>query len=218
MDPVTGVPAMDRYERALRDQGFERVAGVDEAGRGALAGPMVAAAVILPDAFDLDGIRDSKQLTPRQRDEAFVRIQAQACVAVVKATPASIDKRGLHRCNISLLRSAACGLVPGPDYVLTDGFAPPRMPFPTLAVKKGDVVSASIAAASIIAKVTRDRIMDELHRRYPAFGFDANKGYGTGDHLEVIQRLGPTRVHRLSFAGVGQPSLPGMERGVVSPA
>ncbi|MGZ8618917.1 MAG: ribonuclease HII, partial [Actinomycetota bacterium] len=103
-------------------------------------------------------------------------------------------------------------------YVLTDGFAPPRMPYPTLAVKKGDAVSASIAAASIVAKVTRDRIMDELHRRYPEFGFDANKGYGTGDHLEAIERLGPTRVHRLSFAGVGQPSLPGIGRGVVAPA
>jgi ribonuclease HII len=218
MDPVTESAAMERYERALRDQGFARVAGVDEAGRGALAGPMLAAAVILPDGFDLDGIRDSKQLSPKQRDEAFARIHAGACVAVVKATPAAIDKRGLHRCNIALLREAACDLAPEPDYVLTDGFAPPRMPFPTLAVKKGDAVSASIAAASIIAKVTRDRIMDELHRRYPEYGFDANKGYGTGDHLDALQRLGPTGVHRLSFAGVGQPSLPGMERGVVAPA
>lgn len=209
---------MDRYERALWAQGFARVAGVDEAGRGALAGPMVAAAVILPDGFDLTGIRDSKQLSPAQRDAAFVRINAAACVAVAKVTPATIDRRGLHRCNISLLRTAACDLSPGPDYVLTDGFAPPRMPYPTLAVKKGDAVSASIAAASIIAKVTRDRIMDELHRRYPAFGFDANKGYGTSDHLEAIERLGPTRVHRLSFAGVGQPSLPGFGRGVVAPA
>ncbi|MEO8477024.1 MAG: ribonuclease HII [Actinomycetota bacterium] len=209
---------MVRYEGALWDQGFERVAGVDEAGRGALAGPMVAAAVILPEAFELEGIRDSKQLSPKQRDDAFGRIHAQACVAVVKVTPAAIDRRGLHRCNIALLREAACGLTPEPDYVLTDGFAPPRMPFPTLAVKKGDAVSASIAAASIIAKVTRDRIMDELHRRYPAYGFDANKGYGTGDHLEAIERLGPTRIHRLSFAGVGQPSFPGMGRETAAPA
>ena len=98
--------------------------------------------------------------------------------------------------------------------MLRDGFAPPRMPFPTLAVKKGDVVSASVAAASIVAKVTRDRIMDKLHRRYPAFGFDRNRGYGTPDHLEALERLGPTEIHRLSFANVGQASLPGFERGV----
>ena len=210
---------MDRYERALREQGFERVAGVDEAGRGALAGPMVAAAVILPDGFDLEGIRRLEAAHPEAtRRGVRADRHARACVAVARVTPAAIDKRGLHRCNISLLRSAACDLALEPDYVLTDGFAPPRMPYPTLAVKKGDAVSASIAAASIIAKVTRDRIMDELHRRYPEFGFDANKGYGTGDHLEAIERLGPTRVHRLSFAGVGQPSLPGMGRGVVAPA
>jgi ribonuclease HII len=206
--------AMDRYERTLRAQGFSRVAGVDEAGRGALAGPMVAAAVILPDDFDLEGIRDSKQLSAQQRSEAFHRINGGAAVAVVRATPAAIDGRGLHRCNIALLRRAACDLEPEPDYVLTDGFAPPRMPFPTLAVKKGDVVSASVAAASIVAKVTRDRIMDRLHRRYPAFGFDRNRGYGTPDHLEALERLGPTEIHRLSFANVGQASLPGFERGV----
>jgi ribonuclease HII len=206
--------AMDRYEQTLRAQGFSRVAGVDEAGRGALAGPMVAAAVILPEDFDLEGIRDSKQLSAQQRSEAFRRIKDGAAVAVVRATPAAIDGRGLHRCNIALLRRAACDLEPEPDYVLTDGFAPPRMPFPTLAVKKGDVVSASVAAASIVAKVTRDRIMDRLHRRYPAFGFDRNRGYGTPDHLEVLERLGPTAIHRLSFANVGQASLPGFERGV----
>ncbi len=205
---------MDRYERTLRAQGFSRVAGVDEAGRGALAGPMVAAAVILPEDFDLEGIRDSKQLSAQQRSEAFHRINDGAVVAVVRVTPAAIDGRGLHRCNVALLRRAACELAPEPDYVLTDGFAPPRMPFPTLAVKKGDVVSASVAAASIIAKVTRDRIMDKLHRRYPAFGFDRNRGYGTPDHLEALERLGPTEIHRLSFANVGQASLPGFERGV----
>ena len=205
---------MDRYERTLRAQGFSRVAGVDEAGRGALAGPMVAAAVILPEDFDLEGIRDSKQLSAQQRSEAFHRINDAAVVAVVRVTPAAIDGRGLHRCNVALLRKAACELDPEPDYVLTDGFAPPRMPFPTLAVKKGDVVSASVAAASIVAKVTRDRIMDKLHRRFPAFGFDRNRGYGTPDHLEALERLGPTEIHRLSFANVGQPSLPGLERGV----
>ncbi len=217
-DRVDPVIDLLRFERSLRAQGFERVAGVDEAGRGALAGPMVAAAVVLPDGFDLDGIRDSKQLSAGQRDDAFTRIRAHAMFAVVRATPAAIDAKGLHRCNIALLRSAARRLEPAPDYVLTDGFAPPRMPVPTLSVKKGDAVSASIAAASIIAKVTRDRAMDELHRRFPDFGFDHNKGYGTADHLDAIERLGPTEVHRHSFAGVGQPMLPGVGRGVGAPA
>lgn len=212
MDPLSR--DLDRYERSLREQGFANVAGVDEAGRGALAGPLVAAAVILPPDFDRDGIRDSKLLSGAQRSEAFARIKVAAVVSVVRVTPAAIDERGLHRCNLSLLRKAACGLDPAPDYVLTDGFAPPRMPFPTLAVKKGDAVSACVAAASIVAKVTRDRIMDALHRRYPTFGFDHNRGYGTPDHWEALERHGPTEVHRLSFAGVGQSSLPGFERGV----
>lgn len=208
---------LDRYERTLRAQGFARIAGADEAGRGALAGPMVAAAVILPEAFDLDGIRDSKLLSAAQRSEAYARIMAAAQVAVVRVTPREIDRRGLHRCNLALLRKAPCALDPAPDYVLTDGFAPSRMPYPTLSVKKGDMVCASIAAASIVAKVTRDRVMDKLHRRFPGFGFDHNRGYGTSDHLEALERLGPTEIHRLSFANVGQSALPGFERSVVGP-
>lgn len=216
MDQLTG--DMDRYERGLRAQGFTRVAGVDEAGRGALAGPLVASAVILPEGFDLEGIRDSKLLSRRQREDAFRRIAAVAVVAICKVAPGTIDRRGLHRCNLSLLRQAASELDPEPEYVLTDGFPVPRIAFPSLAIKKGDAVCGSVAAASIMAKVTRDRIMDRMHRRYPAFGFDHNRGYGTADHLEALERLGPTEIHRLSFAGVGQPSLPGLGRGVPAPA
>ncbi len=194
----------------MRDQGFVRIAGVDEAGRGALAGPMLAAAVILPEGFDLEGIKDSKQLSPAQRDAAYERIMAGATVSIAKAEPAVIDSRGLHRCNIALLRRAVAALDPLPDYALTDGFPVPRMPCPSLAIKKGDAVAATVAAASIIAKVTRDRIMVKLHRRYPEFGFDQHKGYGTAEHMETIDRLGPTQVHRLSFAGVGQAALPGL--------
>ena len=205
---------LDRYERELRAQGFSRIAGADEAGRGALAGPLVAAAVILTDDFDRTGIRDSKQLTRNQREAAYERLVASECVVrVAKAEPGVIDSRGLHRCNLFLLRRAAKALDPEPDYVLTDGFPVPKIPFPSLGIKKGDTVAASVAAASIVAKVTRDRIMDRMHRRYPGFGFNHNMGYGTADHMEALDRLGPTPIHRLSFSCVGQPSLPGLGAG-----
>ena len=203
-----------RYERALHEQGFARVAGADEAGRGALAGPLVAAAVVLPPGFDPEGIDDSKALTANQRESAYERIVASAVFAVAKAAPAAIDRRGLHRSNIALLRRCIRALDPSPEYALTDGFPVPRMPCPSLAIKKGDAVAVSVAAASIVAKVTRDRIMTRMHRRYPDFGFDHNKGYGTPEHLEVLDRLGPTPIHRLSFACVGQVALPGLGRSV----
>jgi ribonuclease HII len=201
-----------RYERALRREGFALIAGADEAGRGALAGPLVAAAVVLPEHFDPDGIDDSKVLTANQRERAYERIVATAAYAVAKAEPGVIDRRGLHRSNIHLLRRCVRALDPAPEYALTDGFPVPRMPCPSLAIKKGDAVAVSVAAASIVAKVTRDRIMKRMHRRFPEFGFDHNKGYGTPDHLEVLDRLGPTPIHRLSFACVGQPSIPGLGR------
>jgi ribonuclease HII len=207
MAALTDRATLERFERLLRAHGFERVAGADEAGRGALAGPLVAAAVILPDEFDLDGIRDSKMLSEIQRERAYARIVAGATWVACKAEPAAIDARGLHRSNIMLLRRAAKALRPDPDYVLTDGFPVPRIPCPSLGIKKGDAVSSSVAAASIVAKVTRDRIMRRLHKRYPAFGFDHNKGYGTPEHLEVLDRLGPTPIHRMSFSPVAQPSL-----------
>ncbi|HEX6844679.1 MAG TPA: ribonuclease HII [Actinomycetota bacterium] len=203
---------LDRYEAALRAQGFGRIAGADEAGRGALAGPLVAAAVILPADFDREGIRDSKQLTPAQREVQFERIVAACAVAVRRIEPPVLDARGLHRSNLALLRRCVKALDPVPDYVLTDGFPVRGMPCPALGVKKGDVVAASIAAASIVAKVTRDRLMTRLARRYPGYGFAEHKGYGTPEHLAAIERLGPSEVHRWSFSGVGQPALPGFGR------
>ena len=208
---IVASAGLDRYERILREQGFYRIAGADEAGRGALAGPLVAAAVILPEGFDIEGIRDSKMLSEPQREEAYVRIVAEASWVACKAEPAAIDLRGLHRSNIALLRRAAKAL--DPDYVLTDGFPVPRIPCPSIGIKKGDAVSCSVAAASIVAKVTRDRIMRRLHKRHPEFGWDHNKGYGTPDHLEALERHGPTDLHRMSFAPVGQPSLPGFGIG-----
>ena len=195
---------LGRYERTLRAQGFRRIAGVDEAGRGALAGPLVAAAVILPERFDLEGIADSKLLTPTAREVAFARIVRDALGwSVCRAMPARIDHRGLHRSNIWLLRRAVTLLDPAPDYVLTDGFPVRRLPAPCLSIKKGDLVTASVAAASIVAKVTRDRMMDRYHRRFPDYGFDRHRGYGTREHRAAIERLGPSPIHRRSFKGVG---------------
>lgn len=203
---------LGHLEEALRAHGFTRVAGVDEAGRGALAGPLVAAAVVVPEGFDPEGIYDSKMLTRGQREAAFARITDGCQVAVRKIEAPVLDARGLHRSNIALLRRCVNALEPTPDYVLTDGFAVPRIVCPALGVKKGDAVSLSIAAASIVAKVTRDAIMRRLDRRYPAFGFAGHKGYATHEHLVALATHGPSPEHRLSFAGVGQTSLPGLER------
>ncbi len=195
---------LGRYERRLRDEGFRAVAGVDEAGRGALAGPMVAAAVVLPDDFDLNGLADSKALTRPRREACFERITVEAVdVSVCRVMPSRIDRRGLHRSNLWLLRRAVLGLAVRPDYVLTDGFAIRRLEIPHLSIKKGDAVTASVAAASIVAKVTRDRIMDRYHRRFPGYGFDRHRGYGTAQHFEALARLGPSPIHRMSFKGVG---------------
>jgi len=197
---------MYRHERDLRHRGFERIAGVDESGRGALAGPLVAAAAILPEGFDLNGIRDSKQLTQKQRVEAYEHIIAGAITTVCWAEPHTIVRNGLDGCNLRLLRRAVHKLHPEPDYVLIDGSVPvPFMRFPSETIVKGDATSVSISAASIVAKVTRDRIMDRLHRQFPGFGFDKNRGYGTRRHLEALHRLGSTRVHRLHRPATGSP-------------
>ena len=200
---------IDHYERQLRERGFRVLAGVDEAGRGALAGPLVAAAVILPEGFDLEGIEDSKLLTPKQRREAAVRIRGRAiAISVCKAMPRRIDRAGLHRTNLALLRRALRTLSVTPEFVLSDGFAIKRLGLPCLALRKGDVVTASVAAASVIAKTTRDRIMDRYHRRFPGYGFDTNRGYGTERHWEALWRLGPSPIHRRSFNHVLDPLSP----------
>ena len=194
---------LDHYERRLRAQGFRRVAGIDEAGRGALAGPLVVAAVILPEGFDLDGVDDSKVLTAQQREQAYARIVEEAVAfSVCKALPRRIDHRGLHRSNLALFRTVIRDLPTQPDYVLADGYPLRGFPLPHLSIKKGDAVTASVAAASIVAKVTRDAIMDRYHRRYPAYGFKQNKGYGTPGHRAALLRLGPTKIHRHSFVGI----------------
>ncbi|MCA1727509.1 MAG: ribonuclease HII [Actinobacteria bacterium] len=169
------VSDLDHYERRLRALGFARVAGID----------------------------DSKALTRLQRERAYDRITEQAVAfAVCKAMPTRIDHRGMHRSNIALFRQVIRSLPVRPDYVLADGFPLRGFPLPHLSIKKGDAVTASVAAASIVAKVTRDRIMERLHRRYPDYGFDRNRGYGTPTHRAALMRLGPSPVHRHSYLGV----------------
>jgi ribonuclease HII len=201
-DPLPGL-LTDRFERRLRAEGFRLVAGVDEVGRGALAGPLVTASVVLPDGFDCEGLRDSKELTPDQREAWDVRIRASAlAISVCRATPTRIDRHGLHVTNLALLKQAVRALPLTPDFVLTDGFALKGLRPPALSVRKGDATCASVAAASIVAKVFRDAMMTRYHRRYPVYGFDRHSGYGTASHRAAIARFGPCPIHRRSFKGM----------------
>ncbi len=194
------------YERVLARAGFARVAGIDEAGRGACAGPLVVAAVILDPRrpSDLDGIADSKSLSAAAREAAYQKVMAVALAwHAVVIPPAEIDRTGLHVCNIAGMRRALAGLSPQPQYVLTDGFPVRGLGAPALAMWKGDEVAACVAAASVIAKVTRDRLMRDLHTRYPVYGFARHKGYATRGHMRALADHGPCPEHRLSFANVG---------------
>jgi ribonuclease HII len=192
-------------ESVLARAGFAPVAGIDEAGRGACAGPLVVAAVVLDPASirRMPGLADSKLLTPQAREEAYAEVLRRAIdwhVVVISAD--QIDATGLHVCNVSGMRRAFAGLRAVPGYVLTDGFPVRGLGVPGLAVWKGDRVTASVAAASVVAKVSRDRMMRDLHERYPLYGFDRHKGYVTDDHVRALAEHGPSPVHRYSFVNV----------------
>lgn len=189
------------YERALAHGGFRRVAGVDEAGRGACAGPLVVAAVIL-DGARIEGLADSKLLTARRREALYEEITAKAVWRALAIPSAELDRVGLHRSNITGMRRALAALPVRPSYVLSDGFPVPGLEAPSLPVIKGDQAVACIAAASIVAKVTRDRIMTELHLTYPEYGFDVHKGYATAEHMAALDLHGPCPEHRFSFSNV----------------
>nr|WP_205863735.1 ribonuclease HII [Planosporangium mesophilum] len=214
-------------ERALQRRGFAYVAGADEAGRGACAGPLVVAAVILPAGRrgEIDGLTDSKLLTPAVRERIYQSvIERAAAYSVVVTPPGEIDSRGLHVCNLAGMRRALAQLAQRPDYVLTDGFPVDGLEVPGLAVWKGDQVAACVAAASVVAKVTRDRIMVELDETWPEYGFAVHKGYVTSDHSAALRRHGPCRVHRFSYTNVaavadvvGQRSTVGVASGVTAP-
>jgi len=191
------------YEKKAAGLGYRPVAGVDEAGRGPLAGPVVAAAVILPDGFDVPGVNDSKKLTPRKRERLFGEIRRQAlATAVGIASPAQIDHDNILQASLTAMAQAVARLSTQPAYLLIDGIFTTPAPFPQEALKKGDSLSISIAAASIIAKVTRDRMMVDYDREYPQYGFAGHKGYPTKAHKEAIRRCGVSPIHRRTFRGV----------------
>lgn len=194
------------WESRLQEQGCSRVAGIDEAGRGPLAGPVVAAAVVLPQGFCCAELDDSKKLRPATREHLFEHLRSlpgvMIGVAVVDA--AEIDRLNILRATHEAMRRACAALSTPPDHVLIDGLPVRPFPFAQTALVKGDGVSWSIAAASVIAKVTRDRMMLELDRIFPQYGFAKHKGYGTRLHLEQLNTHGPCPAHRKSFAPVAQ--------------
>jgi len=195
------------YERALKRVGLDPVAGADEAGRGACAGPLVAAAAILSDAKSrqINGLRDSKLLSAAQRERCYAEIMDKAVAwSVVSVEPGECDRLGMHVANISALRRALLRLDVPPTYVLTDGFSVDGLGVPGLAVWKGDRVAACVAAASIIAKVTRDRLMCELDRAYPEYEFSVHKGYCTPLHQERLDAHGPSPIHRMRYENVSR--------------
>ncbi len=188
----------------LAQAGVAPVAGADEAGRGACAGPLVAGAAVLPPGLRLDGLDDSKLLTERVRERLYDQVVAEAAAWAVAVVPAAeVDRIGVQEANYRALREAVAALGgPRPVLALIDGFAVPALGVPGQAVVKGDRLVACIAAASILAKVTRDRMMTELHASWPEYGFAAHKGYATAVHQAALDRLGPCPEHRLSYANV----------------
>ncbi len=193
------------YERALRRVGFTHVAGADEAGRGACAGPLVVAAVVLPEGRrgEIPGLADSKLLTPEQREAAYAQVVARATAWSVCVIPTrEVDRRGVHVANVAGMRRAVSTLAVAPSYTLTDGFPIAGMPSASCAVWKGDRVIGCIAAASVVAKVTRDRMMRELDEHFPQYAFASHKGYCTPEHDEALDTHGPCVEHRFSFVNV----------------
>ena len=190
-------------EDRLRTCGYPRIAGVDEVGRGCLAGPVVAAAVVLKPTTTIPGIEDSKAISAARREKIAARIRdsALAC-AVVPVSARTIDRSNiLDSTRLAMMRAVEV-LDPEPDCVLLDAVSIPGLRFPSLSVIRGDALSYSIAAASIVAKVERDRLMRELHDTYPQYGFADHKGYGSRDHLAALKQYGPSEIHRLTFRSV----------------
>ena len=196
-----------RFEKLLWAKGIPLVAGIDEAGRGPLAGPVLAAAVIVPAGFSCRGVNDSKQLGPAIREQLFERLTAPGAIVsygIGLAEPAEIDRLNILRATYLAMQRAVENLSVQPDHLLIDGLPVPVFRTSQTAIVDGDTKSVSVAAASIIAKVTRDRMMQQWHNEFPQYGFHENKGYGTPEHIEKLQIYGPCPIHRRSFAPVSQ--------------
>jgi ribonuclease HII len=196
-----------RHERALWANNALWVAGIDEAGRGALAGPVAAAAVVLPQiqslVLELDGVRDSKKMTPVQRESWAGVIQNTAVTwGIGLASAQEIDQMGISAATRLAATRAVHGLSVYPDYLLVDYINLPELPIPQISLVKGDMRSLSVAAASVLAKTTRDKILSDLDEKYPDYGLASHKGYGTAYHRKTIQQIGPSPIHRMSFAPI----------------
>lgn len=191
------------YESVARHSGYGLIAGVDEAGRGPLAGPVVAAAVIIPVGEALPGIKDSKKMTEKAREKAFSVINQRALsVSIGVISSRFVDRQNILKATLEAMKQAVLSLEPHPEYLLVDGIHPIPVPIPQKCLIKGDQLSRSISAASIMAKVYRDRIMRSYHDAFPEYGFFENKGYGTRYHLAALRQYGPCPIHRLTFKGV----------------
>lgn len=202
------------FETEARGAGYALIAGVDEAGRGPLAGPVVAAAVILPEGLTLEGVQDSKKMTERARERAFSVIHERAVsVGVGVVGPSFIDEHNILNSSLEAMRLAVSYLEPRPDFLLVDGIQAVPMPVRQKCLKKGDRRSLTISAASVIAKVYRDRLMCSFEARYPQYGFSRHKGYGTAMHLDALRKYGPCPIHRRSFNRVPAPALPSDSKG-----
>ena len=194
---------MDFFERQCHRGGYRAVAGIDEAGRGPLAGPVVAAAVIFPRGWIDEEVVDSKKLSPKKREELHDRIlSCSQSVGIGIVDQGEIDRTNILQATLKSMEIAIGRLSPPPDYLLVDGINGVPIPIPQRLIKRGDTLSISIAAASIVAKVTRDKLMMEYHEKYPQYNFAKHKGYGTREHLEAIREFGYCELHRKSFKGV----------------
>lgn len=209
-EPAAAVADRLVYERRARDRGFQKIAGVDEAGRGPWAGPVVAACVLLPDDVSgLEDIRDSKKISPAKRRELYLLIHERALgVGVGLADAPTIDRVNILQATFMAMRQAVAHTRVKPDYLLIDGNRKPEWAEPAETIVKGDALSLSIGAASIVAKVLRDKIMEEYDHCYPDWGFAQHKGYGTEEHMAAIEKMGICDLHRRSFAPVLQRVLP----------
>lgn len=187
----------------MKKKGYQLIAGVDEVGRGSLAGPVVACALILPTKCRIPGLNDSKKLTPKKREELYPLIKRKAlAIGLGRVGERKIDGINILKATHLAMKRAISHLGTRPDLLLVDGFKIPGVEIPQEAIIRGDEKSASIAAASIIAKVTRDRLMVRCHKRHPEYGFHRHKGYGTERHIRALKRNGPSRIHRRTFSGV----------------